>query len=305
MPFSDLAQYHAIVTVTTLPAKIHNQDSRASARSWLESSMNVNREQRHTSADFYTNSIQDGNTASNSMTVANIGNDAAMGQALFMVGNTRFEHGTLRALRSIVDNMRHPAGSTFSDYGDLNVHGRTTSADRRHTNNRLEGNSRADLYNLTFSKGTTSGLSEEEMISVAIAQSLQAPTPYLAPGVMPWSTPALMPRYQSNGPPISALYATASTANSMKTPEFCIHGIEAAVALKSDETPLFIANKRKHLIDSRRKNRVNMSDVDKRKHAKVIDGLSKSYNTNQRSQICEGRTNAGQSRGTTHHGRRS
>jgi hypothetical protein len=68
---------------------------------------------------------------------------------------------------------------------------------------------------------------------------------------------------------------------------------------------LFIANKRKHLIDSRRKNRVNMSDVDKRKHAKVIDGLTKSYNTNQRSQICEGRTNAGQSRGTTHHGRRS
>ena len=116
------------------------------------------------------------------------------------------------------------------------------------------------------------------MISVSIAQSLQAPTPYLAPGVMPWSTPALMPRYQSNGPPISALYATASTANSMKTPEFCIHGIGATVALKSDEIPSFIANKRKHLIDSPHKNRVNMSDVDKRKHAKVIDGLSKPYN---------------------------
>jgi hypothetical protein len=152
MPFSDLAQYHAIVTVTTLPAKIHNQDSRASARSWLESSMNVNCEQQHTSADFYTNSIQDGNIASNSMTVANIGNDAAMGQALFMVGNAAFEHGTLRALRSIVNNMRHPAGSTFSDYGDLNVHGLTTSADRCHTNNRLEGNSRADLYDLLLAK---------------------------------------------------------------------------------------------------------------------------------------------------------
>ena len=88
-----------------------------------------------------------------------------------------------------------------------------------------------------------------------------------------------MPRYQSNGLPVSALYAMASTANSMKTPEFCIHGIEAAIALKSDETPLFIANTRKHLIDSRRKNRVNMSDVDKRKHAKVIDGLSKPYNS--------------------------
>jgi hypothetical protein len=176
----------------------------------------------------------------------------------------------------LADNVRHPAGSTFSDYGDMNVHGRTTSADRRHTNNRLKGIPRADLYD----EGTTSGLSEEEMISAAIAQSLQAPTPYLAPGVMPRSTPALMPRIQSNGPPVSALYATASTANSMKTPEYHIHGIEAAaIALKSDETPSFIANTRKHLIDSRRKNRANMSDVDKRKHAKVIDGLSKPYNS--------------------------
>ena len=123
-----------------------------------------------------------------------------------------------------------------------------------------------------------SGLSEEEMISAAIAQSLHAPTPYLASGAMSRSTPALLPHYQSNGPPVSALYATASTANSMKTPEFRIHGIEAAaIALKSDETPSFIANTRKHLIDSPQ-NRVNMSDVDKRKHAKVIDGLSKPYN---------------------------
>ncbi len=124
-----------------------------------------------------------------------------------------------------------------------------------------------------------SGLSEEEMISAAIAQSLQAPTPYLASGAMSRSTPALLPCYQSNGPPVSALYATASTANSMKTPEFRIHGIEAAIALTSDETPSFIVNTRKHLIDSRRKNHVNMSDVDKRKHTKVIDGLSKPYNS--------------------------
>ena len=65
----------------------------------------------------------------------------------------------------------------------------------------------------------------------------------------------------------------------MKTPEFRIHGIEAAIALKSDETPSFFVNTRKHLNDSRRKNHANMSDVDKRKHAKVIDGLSKPYNS--------------------------
>jgi hypothetical protein len=121
------------------------------------------------STEFYTNAIQDGNIASNSMTAANIENDAALGQALFMVGNTTFKHGTLQELRSIADDVRHPAGSTFSDYGNINVHGRTTSADRCHTNNRLEGISRADLYNLTSSEGTTSGLTEEEMISASIA----------------------------------------------------------------------------------------------------------------------------------------
>ena len=94
--FVDLAQYHAFVTVTTLPlTQICNQDSRASARSWLENSMNMNHEQWRTSAEFYTNAIQDGNIVSKSMTVANIANYAVLGQALFMVGNATFEHGTL------------------------------------------------------------------------------------------------------------------------------------------------------------------------------------------------------------------
>ena len=98
--FVDLAQYHAIVTATTLPAtQICNQDSRASVRSW--SWLESYHEQWRRSTEFYTNAIQDGNIASNSMTAANIGNDAALGQALFMVGNATFEHGTLWALRSI------------------------------------------------------------------------------------------------------------------------------------------------------------------------------------------------------------
>ena len=207
----NLAQYHAIVAVTPIPAaQICNQDSRASVRSWLESSMNVNCKQRCSSAEFYTNAIKDGNIASN--TVINIGNDVTLGQALIMAGNTPFDHGTLRALRSIVDNVRHPAGSTFSDYGDMNVHGRTTSADCCHTNNRLEGLPCAELYNLTSNECTMSSLSKDEMVSVAIAQLLQTP-------MMQRLTPALLPCYQSNRPLASALHATASTANSMKTPE--------------------------------------------------------------------------------------
>ena len=38
-------------------------------------------------------------------------------------------------------------------------------------------------------------------------------------------------------------------------------------------------NTRKHSIDSCRKNCVNMSDIEKCKHAKVINSLSKPYNT--------------------------
>ncbi len=115
----------------------------------------------------------------------NIGNDAALGQVLFMVGNATFEHGTLCALRSFVNDMHHPAGLTFTKYGDMKVHCRSTSADQQHTNNRMEGCPSAELCNLTLSDvGET--MMEEEMISATIAQSLQVPTPYrLDPGMMP------------------------------------------------------------------------------------------------------------------------
>jgi hypothetical protein len=166
-------------------AQICNQDSRASAKSWLDSSMNVNSEQWCTSAKIYTNAIQDGNIASNKMMATNIGNDAAFGQALFMVGNATFEYGTLWTLRSFVNDVHHPAGSIFTEYGDMNMHDRSTSADQQHINNRIEGHPCVELCNLTLGDvGVT--MSEEEMISAAIAQLLQVPTPYmLAPDMMP------------------------------------------------------------------------------------------------------------------------
>ncbi len=219
--FVNLDQYHAIVSVSTLPqAQICIQDSRASAKSWLESSMNVNHEQRRTSAELCTNTIQVGNIASNTMRATNIGKDAKLGQALFMVGNITFEHGTLWALRSFVDDVRHPAGLAFTEYGDMNVRSHSTSADQQNTNNRMEGCLHAKLCNLTLCDvGKTM---REEMISAAIAQSLQVPTPYtLAPGMMPRYTPALLPLYQSNRPPALAKHSIAATAsNPMQTPEF-------------------------------------------------------------------------------------
>jgi hypothetical protein len=51
------------------------------------------------------------------MMAANIRNDTGtLGQALFMVKNATFEHGTLWALRSIADDVCHPVGSIFSEY---------------------------------------------------------------------------------------------------------------------------------------------------------------------------------------------
>ena len=58
-----------------------------------------------------------------------------------------------------------------------------------------------------------------------------------------------------------------------------MQGIDAAVHKTKEETPTFIVNTRKHLIDSCRKNCANMYKDDKCKHAKVIDGLTKPYNT--------------------------
>jgi len=110
-------------------------------------------------------------------------------------------------------------------------------------------------------------MTEEEMVSMAIARSLR---------------PSLLPRNQ-----IPLQYATSSVSassmsmqntNPMKTPVTQMQGFEGTVALEADVTPAFIVNTRKHLIVSRRKNCNTMSDDDKRKHAKVIDGLSRPYN---------------------------
>lgn len=253
--------------------------------------MNVNREQKRSSAEFYAHAMRSGELSSNTMVASNIENDASLAQALYMVGNAKFENGTLRALRSQVDGVQHLAGSSFTQYGDMNEHGRSTSADRRHTNNGLEGRPRVDLYDLTSNKcpmlGTQSNssssnegetMTEEEMISAAILQSLQqtqTPNTLTSAGLLTGSRPALLPCYQTNDPPVSAQYATASAAHPMETPILVMQ----AAALKSEETPTFIVNTRKHLIDSCRKNPANMSNNEKRKHAKVIDGLSKPYNT--------------------------
>ncbi len=64
----------------------------------------------------------------------------------------------------------------------------------------------------------------------------------------------------------------------MKTPDTQMQVFEGTVVLEADVIPAFIVNSRKNLIVSHRKNCNNMSDDDKRKHAKEIDGLSRPYN---------------------------
>jgi hypothetical protein len=66
-----------------------------------------------------------------------------------MVGNATFDHGTLRALWATVNGLKHPAGTTSTEHGDLNQHGRITSANCCNTNNHLQGHPHAHLYDLT------------------------------------------------------------------------------------------------------------------------------------------------------------
>jgi hypothetical protein len=75
------------------------------------------------------------------MVMSNIDNEAALAQPLFMVGNATFDHGKLHALQATVNGVKHPAGTTFTEHGDLNQHGRTTSADCCNSNNHLQGHS--------------------------------------------------------------------------------------------------------------------------------------------------------------------
>ncbi len=77
--FVNLGQYHATVSVSTVPTvQICSKDARASARDWLEGSMNVNCEQKRLSAEFYAHATQSGELLSNTMVASNIENDASL-----------------------------------------------------------------------------------------------------------------------------------------------------------------------------------------------------------------------------------
>jgi hypothetical protein len=211
------------------------------------------------------------------MVASNIENDASLAQSLYMVGNATYEHDTLQALRSQVNVVWHLAVSSFTQYGGINEHDRKTSAYCRHTNNGLEGRPCADLlYDLTSNERPMLGsaqsnssrsneretMAEEETIAAAIAQSLQAQIP----------NAGLLPRYQTNSPPCQH--------NMQRHLQIIIPWRLQSLSCKGSmwlfRNP---KNTRKHLIDSRRKNCANMSRDEKRKHAKVIDGLSEPYNT--------------------------
>ncbi len=150
-------------------------------------------------------------------------------------------------------------------------------------------------------------MTEEETMSKAIALSLRAPSqafPNLhktTPGLLPWnqtldpSAPALalyatssllLPQNQTPDPSATSSFAS-STSSMQHTNPMKTHVMQM-VALKADKTPAFIANSHKHLIVSHQKKCKNMSEVDKRKHAKVIDGLSRPYNSTLISVLISG-----------------
>ena len=173
----------------------------------------------------------------------------------------------------------------------MNVHGRTASEDCCHTNNRLEGYPCADLYDLTLNKRAMGALSyggdegetmvEKEIVSGATAQlwaganSIHVGSRYDAT-VGP-SAVAMLLIQQT--PHISTI-CNGIYANPMETPEFCMQVIEP-IAQKSEKTPSFIVNTHtnKNLIDSCCKNCTYMSDANNYQHTKVIEGLSKPYNS--------------------------
>ena len=131
-----LDKYKVIVTVTSHGAvqQVHN---RAESVEWLDGMMNINRMQQHDSSQHYNNMSNDGAMVRSGSVVNGIYNEGALAQS-FGILEKPPAHGVVCHLCTVIDRVQHPEGPSFTNFGDVNVHGRASAASAHVANNNLE-----------------------------------------------------------------------------------------------------------------------------------------------------------------------
>ena len=130
--------YQSIVAVQCMPVdKEVEMKKRASAKGWLEHNTQVNMLQQIEAGDHYRKLAADGEMVRDNETVVCVVNDIGhYAQAFNMTANPP-NPKTAIDLRKRVDAVQHPDGPSMTAIGDMNVHGRSTAAHRRVSNNGL------------------------------------------------------------------------------------------------------------------------------------------------------------------------
>ena len=206
--------------------EIQRNNNREESQKWIEKNLNVNLMQQNISSQAYRQMSADGDMDFGGSVVSNVANQGALAQSLNMVGNPP-DHATRFGLRRRVDSMQHAAGPSFTSVGDMNIHGRTSAADIRKTNNGLlsdyvptcmtEEQQLHTAMKAINSADTGSSVMEDELVRIALMESND---PELI------SKPAA---YAHALPPVHAPMAVHATPMNSGT-------------VLNDDTPIYIVN---------------------------------------------------------------
>ena len=173
--FVPLDQYNTIVTVSSL-GKTQRNNNQGESQKWIEKNLNVNLMQQNISSQAYRQMSADGDMDFGSSVVSNVANQGALAQSLNMVGNPP-DHATRFGLRRRVDSMQHAAGPSFTSVGDMNIHGRTSAADIRKTNNGLlsdyvpTGMTEEQQLHAAMTASGNDDMMEDELVRIALMES--------------------------------------------------------------------------------------------------------------------------------------
>ena len=155
----EIDNYRTIRLATTLATKVEDPET---TMSFLNDGMNVNRMTEQNTYMHLYNQVGNGGieSISNPSAAKHICDAGALAQSMHILNNPP-PHHIMNDLRNKVDNIQHPAGPTHTEYADMQVHCRSSTA------------ASAQVYNnnLELSEYIPSSMSEEDMMQQAMVAS--------------------------------------------------------------------------------------------------------------------------------------
>lgn len=300
--YFDLARYRTMMIANSFDNNQQQQqgvqNSQEEARAFLEGATNVNMMQQATLSQQHQQRTMEGSMVASASALDSIYYGGALAQASHMLRNKPTQPA-IRELRKTVDNVQHPAGPSHTSVGDMNTFGRASAAEKRMSNNGLNGYvppGMTDEQALEVAMQASTAVEAEEkeqedaLLQVAMMMSNEenqvslyyvislsiivndtnmcclSTTRKNAGEQFGWTEEELS-RKMPAAPSCPAAAAASTPSNNLPL-----------AATGNNDTPAYVVSTRAHIGQHRRNNRGTMTKTERKRAAKVLSQLSRPHN---------------------------